>query len=280
MTAQTTRARPATRSTPGQPVTAGLSGRRAAFVREYIVDMNATAAYIRAGYKNTPAANKHAHRLLKDRQVQAAIAAVEAKAMEAALITIQELEQQLERFAHFDIRTVFNADGTMKLPTEWDDDAAAAIEHMTVEERVVTEGQGRTVTVRVKNIRRRDPVTPLIVLIRRRELAAKALHPMPGVSPENHTLTEQLAALDAAFAAEMDDARAQRSWDDFCAALEALPTRSVSPESAAPPAGTPAAPATKLAAPLLPPDAAGRPQRALPQPLPRKTASTLESSVT
>jgi phage terminase small subunit len=203
-----------TRQQPMQrPILAleGLRGRRAAFLREYLIDLNATAAYIRAGYKDTPAANKHAHRLLKAPQVQAAIAAVEARVTEAAVHTIQQLEQQLDRIAHFDIRAVFNADSTVKLPTEWEDDAGAAIEQMIVEERVVTEGHGRKVTVRVKYIRVRDPVTPLIVLIRRRELAAKALTPTPAASPENLTLTQKLAALDAAFAAEMDEAKAAKA---------------------------------------------------------------------
>jgi phage terminase small subunit len=196
------------RPIPAQALMADLSGRRAAFVREYLIDLNATAAYIRAGYKDSPAANKHAHRLLKDPQVQAAIAAMEAKATEAALTTIQELEQQLERIAHFDIRTVFNADGTVKLPTEWGDDAGAAVECLTVEERV-TEADGRKVEVRVKHIRMRDPVTPLIVLIRRRDLAGNAATQCNG-RPERMRLIDRT---------EPDEATVQRALADIRAAL-------------------------------------------------------------
>jgi hypothetical protein len=55
---------------------AGLSPRHAAFVREFLKDRIATAAYIRAGYKDTPAAAKNACRLMANDGVRAAIAAV------------------------------------------------------------------------------------------------------------------------------------------------------------------------------------------------------------
>jgi hypothetical protein len=65
LVAKSTTKRPMSqRSTSEQPMSAGLTGRRAAFVRKYLQHLNATAAHIRAGYKDTPAANKHAHRLL------------------------------------------------------------------------------------------------------------------------------------------------------------------------------------------------------------------------
>jgi len=54
----------------------GLRPKHAAFVREFLVDRNATAAYVRAGYKDTPAAGKNAHRLITNDGIRAAISAV------------------------------------------------------------------------------------------------------------------------------------------------------------------------------------------------------------
>lgn len=50
-----------------------LVGKVKAFVREYFVDFNQTQAYIRAGYKNSPAARAHASRLAAKGNVAAAI---------------------------------------------------------------------------------------------------------------------------------------------------------------------------------------------------------------
>jgi phage terminase small subunit len=78
----------------------GISA-RAAFVREFLKDRNATAAYLRAGYKDTPAANKNACRLMVNDGVRAAIAAVAEKVAETAgldaayvLGTLQEIVER------------------------------------------------------------------------------------------------------------------------------------------------------------------------------------------
>src|SRR4051812_1537604 len=61
-----------------------LSLRHAAFVREFLKDRNATAAYVRAGYKDTPAAEHNASRLMGNEKVRAAIAAIAEKVAERA----------------------------------------------------------------------------------------------------------------------------------------------------------------------------------------------------
>lgn len=160
-------------SIPEPPATPGLTGKRAAFVLEYLQDLNATAAYLRAGYKNTPAANKHAYRLLQDPAVRSAIAAYEAKIAAHALSTIEQLELELERIGLADIRKLFRPDGSLKRPDEWDDDTAAAVESLVVEEQVSGEGENRKVTGCIKKITLRSAVTALIHLLRRRDLATK-----------------------------------------------------------------------------------------------------------
>ena len=79
----------------------GLSPRRAAFVREWQKDRNATAAYVRAGYKDTPAAAKNAFRLMANDGVRAAIAAVKERVavcaeLDAAYV-LTNLQEIVER---------------------------------------------------------------------------------------------------------------------------------------------------------------------------------------
>src|SRR4051794_15562513 len=78
-----------------------LSLRHAAFVREFLKDRNATAAYVRAGYKDTPAAEHNASRLMGNDKVRAAIAAVAEKVAECAALdaayVLRNLQEVVER---------------------------------------------------------------------------------------------------------------------------------------------------------------------------------------
>jgi phage terminase small subunit len=67
-----------TRKIPGRPspqrTPEGLTPRQEAFCREYIVDLNATKAYQRAGFKgNANVAGVHAHVLLRQPKIQAQV---------------------------------------------------------------------------------------------------------------------------------------------------------------------------------------------------------------
>jgi phage terminase small subunit len=78
-----------------------LRPKHAAFVREFLKDRNATAAYVRAGYKDTPAAAKNAHRMMANEGVRAAISAVaERQAVCAELngaYVLSNLQEIVER---------------------------------------------------------------------------------------------------------------------------------------------------------------------------------------
>jgi len=62
----------------------GLTPRQKAFVREYLIDRNATEAYKRAGYKDTPAARHNAARLMANDNVLAAITALSERVADRA----------------------------------------------------------------------------------------------------------------------------------------------------------------------------------------------------
>ena len=67
-----------------------LSLKRAAFVREYTVDLNATKAAERAGY-SPKTAYSQGHRLLKDAEIQRAIADAQANLAQVALVTAEDV---------------------------------------------------------------------------------------------------------------------------------------------------------------------------------------------
>jgi phage terminase small subunit len=75
-----------------------LSPKRAAFVREYTVDLNATQAAERAGY-SPKTAYSQGHRLLKDAEIQRAIAKAQAELSRVALVTAEDVINGLRDIA-------------------------------------------------------------------------------------------------------------------------------------------------------------------------------------
>lgn len=103
-----------------------LTSKQQAFVNEYLVDLNATQAAMRAGYSKRTA-QWQGPQLLRKTHVAAAIS--EAKARRAARVEITQdrVLEEIARLALFDIRKLVNDDGTPRPLQELDDDTAAAI---------------------------------------------------------------------------------------------------------------------------------------------------------
>ncbi|MFP3638122.1 terminase small subunit [Paraburkholderia sp. SIMBA_054] len=104
----------------------GLSGKQQRFVDEYLIDLNATQAALRAGYSAKTASAIGAENLRKP-QIAAAIAAARAKTANKLEITRERLLAEYARLAFSDPRKFFNADGSLKGVTELDDDTASAL---------------------------------------------------------------------------------------------------------------------------------------------------------
>ena len=140
-----------------------LNDRQAAFVREYLIDLNGTQAAIRAGYSKRSASGI-AIRLLRKNHVQAAIqAAMDARAKRLELSADNVLEE-IRRVAFCDPRQFFRADGSLVPIPELSAEAAAALAGMDVEEV----GGGDRPLIRTKKIRLVSKVAAL-------EMAAKHL---------------------------------------------------------------------------------------------------------
>lgn len=110
-----------------------LTPKQELFVQEYLVDLNATQAAIRAGY-SAKTAGQIGDENLKKPQIKAAIDAAMAERVERTQITQDRVLQELARIAFFDIRKLYNPDGSLKKPTQLDDDAAAVLSGVDVVE--------------------------------------------------------------------------------------------------------------------------------------------------
>lgn len=76
----------------------GLTPKQQRFVEEYLVDLNATQAFIRAGYAaRGNAAEVNAARLLRNAQVAAAVQAQRAKLSERTARTIDDIMADIGR---------------------------------------------------------------------------------------------------------------------------------------------------------------------------------------
>ena len=94
-----------------------LTRKQHRFVVEYLVDLNATQAALRAGYSARTAAQQGS-RLLKNVEVQAAIADEQAQQLEAVEVRIEDVLRDLKAIAHTDLRALSQQSG---VPARWVD---------------------------------------------------------------------------------------------------------------------------------------------------------------
>ena len=103
-----------------------LKGKQPLFVKEYVIDSNAKQAAIRAGY-SAKTAEVQGYQLLQKTSVQEAIAKEREKQFKRLEVKADKTLLKLMRGQEFDVRRLYNEDGTIKKPHELDDDTAAAI---------------------------------------------------------------------------------------------------------------------------------------------------------
>ena len=122
----------------GEPLTA----KQQRFVDEYLIDLNATQAAIRTGYA-AGSADVTGARLLGNARIKAAIDAGRAKTAEKLQISRERVLSEYMKLAFCDPRKFFKDDGTVKHPTELDDETAAALSSFEVLEEFAGQGNNR-----------------------------------------------------------------------------------------------------------------------------------------
>jgi phage terminase small subunit len=122
---------------------ADLTPKQARFVAEYLIDLNATQAAIRAGYSRKTA-EQQGCRLLRNAQVAALVAAKTAKQLEKADLTAARVLEELRRLGFSDLGTAFTADGGLMKLTDMPAEMRAAVASVKVAKKNLTAGDGKT----------------------------------------------------------------------------------------------------------------------------------------
>lgn len=142
-----------------------LNEKQRRFVDEYLADLNATQAAIRAGYSKRTAAQQ-GWDLLRNPKVEAAIAEGKRERGARTQITQDRVLQEVARIAFLDLRKALNADGSLKAITELDDDTAAALAGLDLLEEFEGHGEDRQQIGWTKKMKLADKVRALELLMR------------------------------------------------------------------------------------------------------------------
>lgn len=119
-----------------------LTEKQKRFVEEYLVDLNATQAAIRAGY-SAKTADRIGPELLGKTCVSEAIQAAREEQTKRTNVTADRVIQEYAKIAFFDPRKLFMDNGAPKEICSLDDDTAAALAGLDVLEEYEGSGENR-----------------------------------------------------------------------------------------------------------------------------------------
>lgn len=146
------------------PAAKSLTPRHARFVAEYVANGgNGTQAAIAAGYSPT-SAKFRASEMLTLPHVKAEMARLRGKVMDKLEVTVERVLKERARLAFFDPRKMFDADGKLLPIHELDEDSAAVIAGMEVEETLIGTGDKREVVSRTRKVKLSDKTASLTAL--------------------------------------------------------------------------------------------------------------------
>lgn len=122
------------------------------FVEEYLVDLNATQAALRAGY-SAKTAGCIGWENLKKPEIQAAIKAAQKQRLERLGVRADRVLEEAARLAFVDVRRLYDVNGDLLPVTDLDDETAAAVAGLEVLEEWRGRGDDRELVGHTKKIR-------------------------------------------------------------------------------------------------------------------------------
>jgi len=135
--------------------TQSVKQRRTRFVKEFLIDQNATRAAKKAGFSEKTAYSQ-GQRLLKNAEVAQAILEGNAKVNENLDLTVTRLKLELARLCYLDPRKFFNEDGSLKQVTELDEDSARGLAGFEAAELYEGTGEERAAVGYIKKFKFAD----------------------------------------------------------------------------------------------------------------------------
>jgi phage terminase small subunit len=120
---------------------AGLRPKQRRFVEEYLLDLNASAAAVRAGYSPDPlSAGNIGRLLLKDPRVKLAVDQAIQERSERTGIKQDDVLREIGRIAFSDARKLVHPDGSLIPLQDLDEDTARAVASVKVKVLKTREG--------------------------------------------------------------------------------------------------------------------------------------------
>jgi phage terminase small subunit len=123
-----------------------LTPKQQRFVAEYLIDLNATQAALRAGYSERTAPQQ-GHENLRKPEIAAAVVAGKDKQLASADLTAVRVLEEYRRLAFIDLRSFFDEKGELKPPKEWSAEQGAALSSIEVLIKNAKAGDGITDTI-------------------------------------------------------------------------------------------------------------------------------------
>jgi phage terminase small subunit len=146
-----------------------LSPKQARFVTEYLIDLNATQAAERAGYSKKTAGAIGAENLKKP-QIAEALADRQTKRFQKREITADWILDEIYKVAAFDVRRLYGPDGELLDIPKLDDDTAASVAGVEVNELFEGDGDQKHAYGLNKKIKLADKLRALEMLGRHKKL--------------------------------------------------------------------------------------------------------------
>ena len=112
-----------------------LTPKQQVFVDEYLIDLNATQAAIRAGYSEKTA-HSIGHENLSKPEIVDAITHAKAERSKRTQVTSDMVIAELAKIGFSDLRNVLTKSGQLIDPQDWDDATAGAISSIEVVARL------------------------------------------------------------------------------------------------------------------------------------------------
>jgi len=119
-----------------------LNQKQQRFVSEYRKDLNATKAYIRAGYSKKGAA-QGGERLLRDVEIAAAVADLTHKQLAHADLSATRTLEEMRRLGFSNVKRLFDEQGDLRPIHTLSDEDAACIAGLEVVMKNATAGDGK-----------------------------------------------------------------------------------------------------------------------------------------
>lgn len=187
-----------------------LTPKQQAFVNEYLIDLNATQAAIRAGYSKKTAGSQ-GQRLLMNVEIQAALSKAQDKRAERAEINADYVLNRLVEIDQMDVLDILCEDGSLKPVSDWPKVWRTYISGIDLSELYESNGNERVLMGMLKKIKWPDKVKNLELLGKHVTVGAFKERVAVGGDPDAPPLESIVMSR-----SEYQKARAEMLDDDDC----------------------------------------------------------------